>query len=110
MFAPADQATFLGAYGRWLASSVQGAMDGELDGYLDDYGAFVSPWGFDLEAITVPVLLVQGEQDLFVPTSHARRLAERCPDSELWLTPDDGHISVFEHGERPVGWLLDRMP
>lgn len=108
MFAPADRAAFLGAYGPWLASSVASAMSGKLDGYLDDLLAFVAPWDFDLDAVGAPVLLVQGAQDLYVPSAHAEWLARGIAGSELWLTTDDGHISVFDHGERAVAWLLDR--
>lgn len=106
MFAPADMAAFSGTYGPWLISSVARAMDGDLDAYLDDFAAFTAPWGFDID-ITVPVLFVHGAQDLFVPAEHSRWMARHCRRGELWLTPDDGHLSIFDHAERAVTWLLD---
>jgi len=108
MFAPADMVAFSGAYGPWLASSVERAMDGGFDAYLDDFEAFVSPWGFDFE-IAIPVLFVHGAQDRFAPSDHSLWLARQCQRSQLWLTPDDGHISIFDHGERAVDWLIDQV-
>ena len=41
-----------------------------------------------------------------VPSAHGAWLAARCPDAELWLRPDDGHVSVLGScGARPwTGW------
>jgi pimeloyl-ACP methyl ester carboxylesterase len=55
------------------------------------------------------VLLVQGRADRFVPPAHAEWLAATCRQAELWLTPEDGHISVFTRMEDTVAWLLDRL-
>ena len=30
-----------------------------------------------------------------VPAAHGERLARRCPSAELWLHPEDGHISIL---------------
>src|SRR5262249_44180994 len=37
------------------------------NGTVDDGLAFVSPWGFDLDAIEQPTRLLQGEHDVLVP-------------------------------------------
>ena len=42
-----------------------------------------------------------------VPSSHGEWLSRRCPTSELWLRPDDGHISVLNHGAAALGWLRE---
>lgn len=42
-----------------------------------------------------------------VPASHSRWLAVRIPGAELWLTPDDGHISVLNHFQAALDWLLE---
>ena len=35
------------------------------------------------------------------------RLAARCPDAELWLRPDDGHVSVLGScGVAALDWLV----
>jgi fermentation-respiration switch protein FrsA (DUF1100 family) len=45
---------------------------GSPDRYLDDALAGVAPWGFAAEQVVSPVLLVHGEQDQMVPSSHTR--------------------------------------
>lgn len=65
------------------------------DGLVDDDMAFARPWGFDLEAITVPTLVVQGALDRVVPVSHGEQLHRGIRGSELWRREGDGHISVL---------------
>jgi pimeloyl-ACP methyl ester carboxylesterase len=74
------------------------------EGWIDDDLALVRPWGFDLEAIAVPVRLWQGDADLLVPPAHARRLAERIPGAELVLVPEAGHWLDAHHHDM-LAWL-----
>ncbi|MDQ0574417.1 alpha/beta fold hydrolase [Agromyces albus] len=76
------------------------------DGLIDDDVAFASPWGFDLEAVAAPVLLVQGELDRVVPRSHAVSMLSRLPNARLWMRLDDGHISVLDVVPDAMDWLL----
>ena len=40
---------------------------------------------------------------------HGAWLAARCPDAELWLRPDDGHVSVLGScGVAALDWLVAR--
>lgn len=39
------------------------------------------PWGFDLAGIAVPVLLLHGRQDQFVPVGHGEWPAAHIPAS-----------------------------
>jgi len=42
-----------------------------------------------------------------VPRSHAVWLARRCHAADLWLRPDDGHISVRNSPVAALDWLGD---
>ena len=111
-FTPADQAALQGDWA-WLARIAGLAMkgDGEVgggpDGYIDDQLGDVRPWGFEPGQVTVPVLVFHGGQDRMVPSEHGAWLAVRCPDAELWLRPDDGHVSVLGScGVAALDWLV----
>jgi hypothetical protein len=44
-----------------------------------------------------------------VPSAHGAWLAARCPDAELWLRPDDGHVSVLGScAVAALDWLVTR--
>jgi pimeloyl-ACP methyl ester carboxylesterase len=113
-FTPADEAALQGDWA-WLARIAGLAMkgDGEVgggpDGYVDDQLGDVRPWGFEPGQVTVPVLIFHGGQDRMVPSAHGAWLAARCPDAELWLRPDDGHVSVLGScGVAALDWLVAR--
>lgn len=53
-----------------------------------------------LPQITVPTLLIWGEQDARSPISVARQLEQAIPDSILVVIPDCGHVSNLEQPER----------
>jgi pimeloyl-ACP methyl ester carboxylesterase len=61
-----------------------------------------------LSAGRTPVLYLQGGQDRIVPSSHAGWLAGHTPSAELWLRPDDGHVSVLGAAETAMGWLMEQ--
>lgn len=107
LFTPADHAALEGAW-HWLGVISGRALEGGLGGMVDDDLAYVAPWGFDPAQVSVPVLIVQGGQDRIAPSSHGKWLAGRIPSAELWLRPEDGHISVLRSGEAAMDWLLER--
>ncbi|WP_037584451.1 alpha/beta fold hydrolase, partial [Stigmatella aurantiaca] len=104
-FIPADLEALAGGWSS-LGADVGRANDAGPEGLIDDDVAFASPWGFDLADITAPVLLVQGGRDRIVPASHAKWLSRTCRRSELWLRPDDGHISILNACPDAMDWLL----
>ena len=106
LFTPADHAALAGAWS-WLLAVVQQAMEGGRGGMVDDDLAAVAPWGFDPGQARPPVLFLHGGQDRMVPSSHGEWLARRTPSAELWLRPDDGHVSVLNAGEAALGWLRE---
>jgi hypothetical protein len=48
---------------------------------------------------------MHGGQDRIVPSAHGSWLAGRIPTAELWLRPDDGHISILTSAEDALVWL-----
>jgi len=107
LLGPADRAVATGDLAASLLEHARAGVQGGVDGWVDDELAFVEPWGFDFEAIRVPVLLWQGEQDRFVPRGHGVWLAERIPRAEARITPEDGHLTLIERVPEIHGWLLD---
>lgn len=68
---PVDKKVLLGSdeLGNYfLHSSWEGLKNG-VDGWVDDDLAFLTPWGFSLSEIKVPVFLYHGEQDKMCPFS-----------------------------------------
>ena len=103
-FIERDYAALAGPWSALVADVGKASAAGS-DGLIDDDLAFVAPWGFDVTAITAPVLLAQGGRDRVVPPPHAEWLSRRCRRSELWLRPDDGHISILEACPSVMDWL-----
>jgi pimeloyl-ACP methyl ester carboxylesterase len=93
-FTPKDLAALEGEWS-WFISVVRPAMENGPGGLIDDDLAAVGPWGFDPAQVLAPTLFLHGGRDRVVPSSHSEWLARRCPSAELWLYPDEGHISVL---------------
>ena len=64
-------------------------------GLIDDDIAFVQPWGFDLGAITTPVMIWQGDDDFMVPHAHSYWLEKHIPTGKLNFVPGHGHVSLI---------------
>jgi pimeloyl-ACP methyl ester carboxylesterase len=106
---PPDVAVVNGGLAEELIAAMREGIGARRDGWLDDDLAFVKPWGFELDSISVPLQLWQGEQDLLVPPAHGEWLAARIPGVDARLSGEDGHLSV-EHlriGDAHA-WLLER--
>jgi pimeloyl-ACP methyl ester carboxylesterase len=79
-------------------------------GWWDDAYAHIRPWGFQLSDITVPVLVLHGRQDKFVPFGHGQWLATHIPGVEARLLDNDGHLTLVEHRVSEVhAWLSERL-
>jgi pimeloyl-ACP methyl ester carboxylesterase len=105
-----DAAALDSELGAFLLDGFRRSLARSVDGWVDDDLAFTRPWGFELESIRVPILVVQGRQDLMVPWAHGEWLAHNLPSAEAWLREDEGHltllVSVVPHIHE---WLLARF-
>jgi pimeloyl-ACP methyl ester carboxylesterase len=106
MFTPEDHAALSGAWS-WVLEVVNLAVEAGPDGLIDDDLAYVGAWGFDPARVVAPTLFLHGGRDRVVPSSHGEWLAHCCPSAELWLSPDDGHISVLNQSAAAMEWLRE---
>jgi pimeloyl-ACP methyl ester carboxylesterase len=89
------------------AVSMQQALAPGIEGAWEDCVAQLTPWGFDVAQIPVPVLLLHGVQDRAVPFSHGQWLASHIPGVEAWFFDDEGHALRESHIEDIHAWLVD---
>ena len=104
-----DAAVLSGELGDYLDRCTQSGLAPGSEGWWEDGCAHLEAWGFDVADITVPVLLLHGQQDQFVPFGHGVWLAAHIPGVEARLTADDGHLTLTEHRVGGVHeWLLSK--
>ena len=78
-----------------LAYSCRHAFANGWHGFYDDDRAFFSPWGFDPTAITAPVGVWYGDEDLMVPSSHGKWLGDHLPTASVTHLAAEGHVSLI---------------
>jgi pimeloyl-ACP methyl ester carboxylesterase len=103
-FVAADWAALEGEWS-WFGQVVGPALANGPGPLIEDELVNVAPWGFALEDVHVPVLVLHGGADGVVPASHGEWVASHLPEAELWLRPDDGHISVLAAAPAALEWL-----
>jgi pimeloyl-ACP methyl ester carboxylesterase len=74
----------LAAIGKYIANS-------EVDGYLDY-----------LKELRLPTLVVQGSNDVIIPTYNSYVLQQNLPNAQLILYPDANHGSLYQYPEQFV--------
>lgn len=91
----------------WAEHSVRG-----VGGWVDDDLAHLHPWGFDVEEITIPVLVRYGETDVLVPPAHGEWLASHVPGCVVKVDAAAGHLGSdpTEEIAETVRWLRDGVP
>jgi pimeloyl-ACP methyl ester carboxylesterase len=101
-----DRQVLTGSYAEHMHESMRRAVKRGVWGWLDDDLAFVRPWGFDLDAIEVPVTVWYGGRDRFVPRTHGDWLAGSIPSARRRFLEQEGHLSlaIRRHGD-----VLDDM-
>ena len=85
-----------------LGSVFAEAMRQGSRGVCRDMELIANPWGFDLTAVQVPVLLWQGEQDRNVPAAHGRYLLGALPNCRATFYPDEAHLSLLVNRHREI--------
>ena len=110
LLTPTDAAVLTGDFAEYLAWTGHEGLAPGSQGWWDDGEAFASQWGFDLSAIRVPVLLLHGREDQFVPFGHGKWLAARIPGVEARLLDEDGHLTLLTNRIGEVhAWLAERL-
>jgi len=89
-----------------LVKNFAEALRESAAGWFDDDLALITPWGFELSEIQVPVLLWHGENDVFSPVAHTRWLAGHISGAELWVGPVAGHFGALEVVPDMLSWLI----
>ncbi|WP_343672040.1 alpha/beta hydrolase [Chitinophaga sp.] len=51
----------------------------------------------ELKTINLPVLIIQGKEDVPVPVGNAEFMAENMPDAQLVVYPDAAHAALFQY-------------
>jgi pimeloyl-ACP methyl ester carboxylesterase len=79
-------------------------------GFWADSCALTRPWGFSPADAAVPVLLLHGREDMFVPLRHGQWLAARIPGVTARLLDHDGHLTLLQNRVGEVhSWLLGQL-
>jgi pimeloyl-ACP methyl ester carboxylesterase len=104
----ADAAVFTPQLAQYFVDSSAAGLGPGGEGWWEDGVAALEPWGFAFADIDIPLLLLHGQQDRFVPFGHGVWLAEHIPGVETRLTEDDGHLTLTaRHLGEVYDWLLE---
>jgi pimeloyl-ACP methyl ester carboxylesterase len=110
LVSPTDRPFCDGSVGKYWASAMPVTLAQGAAGWVDDDLAFVLPFGFEIEQIQTPTLIVHGHQDRFVPLEHGIWLADAIPAAEARLSEEEGHLSLYVNTVPAVhDWLLQHL-
>ncbi len=100
LLSPTDAAVVSGDFAESIVHGIRDGLAPGDQGWWDDGVAHMSPWGFELDSIRIPVKVWHGRHDRFVPFQHGQWLAEHIPGAEAELSETDGHLTL----------LVDKIP
>lgn len=109
LLTPVDRAALNDDLAAWLALTATDGLASSDEGWWDDGVAHLSPWGFDLEAIAIPVQVWHGRHDQFVPFQHGAWLAAHIPGAEPHLEDAEGHLSLLNRVPEIHRWLVGHL-
>lgn len=105
-----DAAMLDGPLADYFVAAARDGLAPGAQGWWDDGIAQIRPWGFQLTDIAIPVLLLHGREDMFVPFGHGQWLAAHIPAVEARLLDDDGHLTLLANRVGEVhAWLEERL-
>jgi pimeloyl-ACP methyl ester carboxylesterase len=80
-----------------------------VGGWVDDDLAFLKPWGFEVSAVAVPVLIRYGLTDVLVPPAHGEWLAANVPGCIVEIETSAGHLGDDPEAEiaSDARWLRE---
>jgi pimeloyl-ACP methyl ester carboxylesterase len=111
LLSPIDAATLTGGIAEYLSYSGHEGLAPGSEGWWEDGEAQGGPWGFEVGDISVPVLVMHGRQDKFVPVGHGEWLAAHIPGAEARILDHDGHLTLLEQRIPEVhAWLSGYLP
>jgi pimeloyl-ACP methyl ester carboxylesterase len=91
-----------------LLSQAREGLKNGIDGWFDDDFAHLSPWGFEPGQIKMPVMIFHNEEDIYVPFSHGKWLAENIPNAKTNFSKEGGHFAVINRIPEAMTWLLSQ--
>jgi pimeloyl-ACP methyl ester carboxylesterase len=110
LLTPTDAAVMTGQLAEYLSLCVWDGLAPGIEGWAEDALALAYPWGFSVSDITVPVLLMHGREDQFVPFGHGEWLAARIPGAQARLLDHDGHLTLIQSRIGEVhAWLTSYL-
>lgn len=110
LLSPVDAAVLTADNAEFLFNDFCAGIRQRRDGWIDDGIALTTPWGFDLDQIHIPVLLLHGEQDRFVSCAHGKWLAGNIANVDARFLADEGHLSlIFRRFPAAHAWVLSHM-
>jgi pimeloyl-ACP methyl ester carboxylesterase len=110
LLSPVDAAALTGGIAEYLAFTGHEGLAPGSEGWWEDANAQAGAWGFEPAGISVPVMIMHGRQDKFVPVGHGEWLAAHIPGADARILDHDGHLTLLEHRIPEVhswlsGWL-----
>jgi len=85
---------------------MQEAFRNGINGANQDAALYARPWGFKLQNITTEVHLWHGEQDLNVPVSVGRYVADAIPNCNAIFHKMEGHLTLPHNHIREILSIL----
>ncbi len=91
----------------WAEHSTRG-----VGGWADDDLAALQPWGFEVDRISIPVLVWYGATDVLVPPAHGEWLAAHVPGCVVKIDDEAGHMGTDPATEIAANmrWLSEGVP